>query len=87
MNQLDGIIIDESNKTNPSGQPAWRPSESAINNQAAHDYKSVLATKERLEKEILAPLQNEVSELEKRVSSLSYEIAENASKINKIIHH
>ena len=37
----------------------------------------------QLQEEILGPLQNEVAELEKRVSSLSYEIAENAYKINE----
>ena len=83
LGQLNIIINDQANKSGSS--PAWRPSDDALTNQAAHDFPAVLAYKQKLQEEILAPLQNDVDELEKRVSSLSYEIAENASKINAII--
>ena len=82
LNQLNCIIDDEANHSK-QGQDAWRPSDSAIDNQAAHDQLAVVGAKQKLQEEILGPLQNEVAELEKRVSSLSYEIAENAYKINE----
>ena len=85
LNLLNQIKNDDSNKSGQN-QTAWRPSDSAIDNQAAHDYKSIESNKQRLETEILGPLLNEVNELEKQVSALSYQIADNASIINKIIH-
>jgi len=84
LNLLDSVINDEANHC-PSGQEAWRPSDSAIDNQAAHDQSTVQRNKQKLQEEILTPLQNEVADLEKRVSTLSYQIAENAYKINQNI--
>jgi len=84
LNLLNSVINDEANHC-PSGQEAWRPCDSAIDNQAAHDQSTVQKNKQKLQEEILTPLQNEVAELEKRVSTLSYEIAENAYKINQNI--
>lgn len=81
LNQLNSVISDEANCT--SEQEAWRPSDIAVDNQAAHDQPTVLGAKNKLQQEILTPLQDEVAELEQRVSMLSNEIAENAKKINQ----
>lgn len=83
LNQLQSIVNDENNKSEE--KPAWRPFNSALDNQAAHDRKSVAEAKHKLQSEILKPLQNEVTELEKRVADLSYQLVENASKINQIL--
>ena len=50
----------------------------------SHDQLAVVSAKQKLQEEILGPLQNEGAELEKRVSSLSYEIDENTYKINHL---
>ena len=47
-----------------SEQEAWRPSDIAIDNQAAHDQPTVFGAKNKLQQEILTPLQNEVLFLE-----------------------
>ena len=64
-------------------EPAWRPSQRPLDNQAAHDKAAIEAAKKRLEADILAPLQEEVAELEKKVSALSDSIAENSVKIKQ----
>ena len=43
-----------------SEQEAWRPSDIAIDNQAAHDQPTVFGAKNKLQQEILTPLQDEV---------------------------
>ena len=85
LNQLQTIVNDENNKAESEDKKAWRPLDSALDNQAAHDRKSVIAAKQKLQKEVLKPLQNEVNDLEKQVADLSYKLAENASKINGIL--
>ena len=85
MNQLQTIVNDENNKADSENNKAWRPLDSALDNQAAHDRKSVIEAKQKLQKEVLKPLQNEVNDLEKQVADLSYKLAENASKINGIL--
>ena len=86
LTQLQNVVSDENNKATEYSK-AWRPLDSALDNQAAHDRKSVLEAKHRLQSEVLKPLQSEVNDLEKRVADLSYQVAENASKINSIIFH
>lgn len=83
LNQLSNLVKEDSNK-DFSGS-AWRPSNSAIDNQAAHDRVNVENSISTLEKDILNPLQNDVAILEKNISELSYQIAENAGKINQIL--
>ena len=85
LNQLQNIVNDDNNKSEPEDPKAWRPLDSALDNQAAHDRKSVIEAKHKLQKEVLKPLQNEVNDLEKQVADLSYKIAENASKINGVL--
>ena len=85
LNQLQTIVNDENNKADSENNKAWRPLDSALDNQAAHDRKSVIEAKQKLQKEVLKPLQNEVNDLEKQVADLSYKLAENASKINGIL--
>ena len=58
---------------------------SALNNQAAHDYATIVNAKLRLEKETLSQLQNDVDDLERQVTTLSYEIAANHAKIKHIL--
>ena len=48
--------------------------------------KTVAKAKHRLQSEILKPVQNEVDELDKQVADLSYQVVENASKINQILN-
>ena len=70
LNQLDHILGDEANKS--SQGPAWRPTPSALQNQAAHDRQTVKAAKEALQREVLAPLQHEVAQLEQNISDLRF---------------
>ena len=81
LQQLDAITSDNSCKSENS--VAWRPDSSASNNQSAHDLTIISAAKLKLEQEILQDLQNEVDDLEKQVTSLSYEIAENSANIKQ----
>ena len=55
-----------------SEQEAWRPSDIAIDNQAAHDQPTVLGAKNKLQQEILTPLQDEVLILEEFIRFLNY---------------
>ena len=58
---------------------------SALNNQAAHDQATIVNAKLKLEQETLNQLQNDVDDLERQVTTLSYEIAANHSKIKHIL--
>ena len=80
---MQTIVNDENNKSEEKF--AWRPLNSASDNQAAHDRQSLTEAKHKLQSEVLKPLQNEVTDLEKRVADLSYQVVENASKINQIL--
>ncbi len=82
LDQLDLIIRDEANKCKDK-ELAWRPSNKALDNQAAHDKAAVETATKKLETEVLLPLQEEVAELQKRVSQLSDEIAGNSVKIKE----
>ena len=55
-----------------SEQEAWRPSDIAIDNQAAHDQPTVFGAKNKLQQEILTPLQDEVLILEEFIWFLNY---------------
>merc|ERR1711981_1020259 len=81
LNQLDLIVKDEANQT----ENAWRPGNSALNNQAAHDQATIVNAKLKLEQETLNQLQNDVDDLERQVTTLSYEIAANHAKIKHIL--
>ena len=83
LNHLQTIVNDENNKS--EDKFAWRPINSALDNQAAHDRKSLAEAKHKLQSEVLKPLQNDVTDLEKRVADLSYQVVENAAKINQIL--
>lgn len=85
LKNLDSIAEDEANKA-AEGCVAWRPSNNALDNQAAHDLQTIQEAKIRIEKELKA-LQDEVAGLEKNVSEFSDDIAANSQKINKILQH
>ena len=70
-------INDEANKS----ENAWRPDNVALNNQAAHDRNIITNAKVKLEQELLKELQDDVEDLEKQVTALSYEIAENTANV------
>ena len=82
LNLLSAVIGD---KANQSKGLAWRPTNDALNNQAAHDQATLKAVKSKLEQELLASLQKDVAELEERLSTISSQIAQNSSWINRII--
>ena len=70
-------INDDANKS----EKAWRPDNIALNSQAAHDRNIITNAKVKLEQELLKELQDDVEDLEKQVSALSYQIAENTANI------
>ena len=70
-------INDDANKS----EKAWRPDNVALNNQAAHDRNIITNAKVKLEQELLKELQDDVEDLEKQVSTLSYQIAENTANV------
>ena len=55
-----------------SEQEAWRPSDIAIDNQAAHDQPTVFGAKNKLQQEILTPLQDEVHILKEFIIVFNY---------------
>merc|ERR1712020_556025 len=77
LKQLDVVINDDANKS----EKAWRPDNVALNNQAAHDRNIITNAKVKLEQELLKELQDDVEDLEKQVSALSYQIAENTANV------
>ena len=81
LNQLNIVANDEANRN----ENAWRPGNSVLNNQAAHDHVTIVNSKRILDQEILSQLQNDVDDLEKQVTTLSYEIAANHTKIKQIL--
>ena len=81
LNQLNIVVNDEANQN----ENAWRPGNSALNNQAAHDHVSIVNAKLVVDQEILCHLQNDVDDLERQVTTLSYEIAANNAKIKEIL--
>ena len=81
LNQLNIVANDEANRN----ENAWRPGNSVLNNQAAHDHVTIVNSKLILDQEILSQLQNDVDNLEKQVTTLSYEIAANQAKIKQIL--
>ena len=81
MNQLNIVANDAANRN----ENAWRPGNSVLNNQAAHDHVTIVNSKLILDQEILSQLQNDVDNLEKQVTTLSYEIAANQAKIKQIL--
>jgi vacuolar-type H+-ATPase subunit I/STV1 len=83
LDQLNVILQNEANKELIG--LAWRPSDNALDNQAAHDKQPIIASRTKLENEVLAPLQEDVASLEKRVAALSDTIAERSAKINNIL--
>ena len=70
-------INDDANKS----EKAWRPDNVALNSQAAHDRNIITNAKVKLEQELLKELQDDVEDLEKQVSALSYQIAENTANV------
>ena len=70
-------INDDANKS----EKAWRPDNIALNSQAAHDRNIITNAKVKLEQELLKELQDDVEDLEKQVSALSYQIAENTANV------
>lgn len=77
LKQLDVVINDDANKS----EKAWRPDNIALNSQAAHDRNIITNAKVKLEQELLKELQDDVEDLEKQVSALSYQIAENTANV------
>merc|ERR1711997_1158479 len=77
LKQLDVVINDDANKS----EKAWRPDNVALNSQAAHDRNIITNAKVKLEQELLKELQDDVEDLEKQVSALSYQIAENTANV------
>jgi hypothetical protein len=80
LEKLNVVVNDKADKDSTAS--AWRPSDNALDNQSAHDKQPILASRTALEEEVLAPLQNDVATLEKRVAALSDAIAERSVKVN-----
>ena len=83
LNLLSSVIGDEANRCKGT---AWRPTNNALNNQAAHDHAALKAAKLKLEQEHLALLEKDVEELQERLSAVSNQLTKNKAQIRRIVY-
>lgn len=83
LDQLDTLEAEKANQAAYGG--AWRPSDSAKDNQADHDKSCLSDASKRIERDVLESLENDIAQLEQRVVKFSDSLDTNAGQIDAFI--
>lgn len=81
LQKLDQIIQDDSQ----DGQEQWRPNATPLDSQAAHDWKTVNESSQKLDKEVMTKLNEELTDLHNQVQMLQKETKENEEELKRIV--
>ena len=84
LDLLDKIVSDPANAT-PDGSAAWRPPPNHLDNQSARDRGSIIAAKEKLDKDVVSGLTSAIKAGTRDITSLGADVDAAAEEISRVI--